>query len=222
MVNEDFTTYSSFNSGFPDNSILGLARDTIGIVWMSCPSGGLVRYYSGLFSAYNMSTSLIQTNSLNSLLVDSLQNIYLASYDQGLLKKTGVNFTSWNMSNSPMPDNLVYGLAQERNGILWMGTATAGVVRFDEAQWNIIDEPGNKIKNIQIWPNPAADQLNIISNSKIQSVLLTDPTGIVVMSENKMESLKTTIDISDLASGLYFLHVNSAGNEESYFKIVRR
>jgi hypothetical protein len=65
-----------------------------------------------------------------------------------------------------------------------------------------IPELGNL--GVMIYPNPAQDNLNIITNGIFNKVTITDFTGKVVFAGNSK-----TIDISSLSNGVYFVKVET-------------
>ena len=65
-----------------------------------------------------------------------------------------------------------------------------------------IPELGNL--GIMIYPNPAQDNLNIVTNGTFNKVTITDFTGKVVFIGNNK-----TIDISALSNGVYFVKVET-------------
>ena len=65
---------------------------------------------------------------------------------------------------------------------------------------------------LNIYPNPATDQLNIIFNNAINNntIILFDHLGKVcdnIQVQNIAAGGKITIDVSNLSSGLYFIHL---------------
>jgi hypothetical protein len=70
------------------------------------------------------------------------------------------------------------------------------------------------ISDIDIYPNPTADELNIkITNAGLSFVLITisNTLGEIVIKE-KMLTNEKKLDISTLPNGLYFLKLNSKEN----------
>lgn len=63
------------------------------------------------------------------------------------------------------------------------------------------------IISFDIFPNPAADQLNISINNSTFEVQILTPLGQVVLTESNVK----TLDVSNLASGLYIISVSADG-----------
>jgi hypothetical protein len=60
--------------------------------------------------------------------------------------------------------------------------------------------------NLKVYPNPANDVLNISANGEISSVVISTLDGKVVQTTND-----TSIDVSDLTSGMYIYQVTVNG-----------
>jgi hypothetical protein len=61
-----------------------------------------------------------------------------------------------------------------------------------------------------VYPNPAREMLNISFNGEIQSVKVVLLTGKEIRT-SETDLSNNMIDISQLAPGIYFLYVQSAG-----------
>ena len=74
----------------------------------------------------------------------------------------------------------------------------------------------NQLKNnIKVFPNPVTEQLFVegVSGVKLKVINLL---GELVINE----TLDTTINVSELKSGIYFLQINS-GNSQSVVKFIK-
>jgi hypothetical protein len=63
-----------------------------------------------------------------------------------------------------------------------------------------------------IFPNPSSGHFQILTNSKVRSVVITDATGKLVDQSNSRGS-RTNIDISHLPNGIYFVRITTEENE---------
>lgn len=66
---------------------------------------------------------------------------------------------------------------------------------------------------IKLYPNPASNELSIQSEEIIKEVLIYNSQGKLVKTETK-----NTIDVSDLAKGIYFVNINNAQQKISFIK----
>jgi hypothetical protein len=62
-------------------------------------------------------------------------------------------------------------------------------------------------QNLNIYPNPANNQLYIDTDKKIESVIIVDPTGKNI----EVPRANHSIDVSNLRSGIYFLQIKTNG-----------
>ena len=60
--------------------------------------------------------------------------------------------------------------------------------------------------NLKVYPNPANDVLNISANGEVSNVVIYTLDGKVLKTSNE-----STIDVSNLISGMYIYHVTING-----------
>ena len=220
ILNQD-TIKSNFTiangSGIPDNTQLAFDEDSLGNVWFATPANGIVAWKNiGGWFWYYMGNSLLPSNSLSDLqFTNDESSLWLATADSGIIKKTGTVYKSFTTVNSLMPDNNVQCLTIDNNGVLWIGTATQGVVKFQET--TSIDDLNSQM-NLSVYPNPVEDKLIIKSNNLIKYHELTDVTGKVIASD-KSDSYFLNISMNTLSKGIYFLKI-SDNNERSVVKKI--
>lgn len=84
---------------------------------------------------------------------------------------------------------------------------------------NVISIPFFSAINIKIFPNPVAGKLNIISNTYLHNaqIMLYSSDGVSIMHFNQDLNFITTIDISRLSKGSFFLVIK---NEQYYKKLT--
>ena len=66
-------------------------------------------------------------------------------------------------------------------------------------------------ENINVYPNPATNFINIESESNIENIVIFNITGQIV-SISKLQNFKTSkieIDVSNLQTGIYFLNIET-------------
>ncbi|RZK47131.1 MAG: T9SS type A sorting domain-containing protein [Pedobacter sp.] len=84
---------------------------------------------------------------------------------------------------------------------------------------SLSNEEFNSDKSISVYPNPASGIVNIRSVSLVKSIELYDIQGRLL--QTKLESQDNcTLDISQRASGVYFVKVTT-GNGSSVMKLIR-
>jgi len=61
----------------------------------------------------------------------------------------------------------------------------------------------------EIVPNPAVDQIEIISNDNLEEITIMDVSGKVVFSKTNIASTNLRINLGAIPSGIYFVHSTS-------------
>ncbi len=78
---------------------------------------------------------------------------------------------------------------------------------------NSVEEQNAAASSLQIWPNPARDQVNLSwdKNLKVQNIQVIDRFGRVVMDENTPAAAAShTMRTAGLAAGTYFIALKTA------------
>lgn len=88
-------------------------------------------------------------------------------------------------------------------------------VTQDELTITGIFKPENNF-SVSIYPNPVLDVLNINSSKKISSVTVINATGSVVCF-----SINNTVNVKNLASGIYLTRITFDDNTSIFKKIVK-
>lgn len=221
----NWTHLTNGNSNLPDNTVLGFAKDSSGVLWLATPASGISAYIGGfLFLTQNTVSSGIQSNSLRALTYDrNTYQFWIASIDSGVIRKSGNTFTSFNTFNSPMPDNFTQSVAIDHDGIIWIGTQTGGLVRLDESLLTNIASTNTEF-SFKIFPNPATDHFFIssIANEFLQ-IQISDASGRVCMTHVLNPGDKQILfNTSQLTSGLYFAKmISKSGNQSAQKFIIR-
>lgn len=79
----------------------------------------------------------------------------------------------------------------------------------------------NEFAKLKVYPNPASDFVNVISDAEISKIQLFDILGRLVQ-EFDAKTTEATINVSNLCNGEYLLKVISADNSYSVNKIIVR
>lgn len=64
------------------------------------------------------------------------------------------------------------------------------------------------VKNIELFPNPSNQMVNIRSEKTIKSLRIYDPSGRVIRTENGMDKNAMELNVEDLSNGIYFFEIN--------------
>jgi len=79
-------------------------------------------------------------------------------------------------------------------------------------------------RNFTLYPNPATNEVNIISNTPsvfIEKLSIVNMSGKIIFNEENMGK-SATINISDLSSGTYFVKIKHSSKEEKLFKFIKQ
>jgi len=63
------------------------------------------------------------------------------------------------------------------------------------------------ISDLIVYPNPSSEKISVISDEKINSILITDVSGKVIKNIEDIRNHQD-INVSELQSGLYILVIN--------------
>jgi hypothetical protein len=76
------------------------------------------------------------------------------------------------------------------------------------------------VSELNIFPNPAHNLLNVVGLENVKQVSLLDVTGKTLYSNTKVTNNKLSINLSNFSNGMYFLKVQTESNIES-FKVIK-
>ncbi len=82
-----------------------------------------------------------------------------------------------------------------------------------------IDE--KSVININFFPNPVNNNLNIIADKNISSIMLFDLSGKIICTYYVSETNTTTIDVSSLYKGSYVLKIHFFDNEGKTVNFIK-
>ena len=156
----------------------------------------------------------------------------------------GAGAGSWDLDFtiiSPSGDVVAYGVDDDSDcSITWVateaGTYTIGISEAGNCGVpNQIDNGYPAITNngvastenfgklgLNVFPNPVNDIVNITSpEANIEAITITDLNGRTVKSFNFTNVAETTVDASDLSSGIYLLNITANGTVATQ-KIVKK
>ncbi|HNH65925.1 MAG TPA: T9SS type A sorting domain-containing protein, partial [Bacteroidia bacterium] len=125
-----------------------------------------------------------------------------------IIRKTGTVYTCFNTVNTSMPDNNIQCLTIDSMNNIWIGTATQGVVKFQ-------DFTGirnfSSTSDFETYPNPVTDRINFKVENLPFTVEVMDARGALVFSET-INTNVGSIDVSRFKNGIYSLKAVSKDN----------
>ena len=196
-----WTSFNIWNSTLPDNTILGIDRDSAGTLWMSTPASGITAYVgSSLFFTQSTASSAIASNSTTCIKYAGGEEFWIGSADSGLIRKSGQNFSYYSPFNSPLPDEYIYCVAVDDSGIVWAGTQQGGLVRLDPSQLTGL-HPMSVVQKAAVYPSPAVTNIHVSSPASYNAIEIYNMSGQLVYSVT--ESSPTIINVEQLPDGIY-------------------
>jgi ligand-binding sensor domain-containing protein len=141
----DGTNWKTFTQteGVANNAIQFIFKDTTGDLWFST-DGGLSRFDGTSWQSFSLSG---MNDIMSRIAEDGKGNFWFGG--NGVLRFDGQSWQSITTENG-LPSMLVYSLATDQDGNLWLGTQE-GLVHFDGTKWQtftIMD--GLEFNNISI------------------------------------------------------------------------
>ena len=136
-------TYWANNPDDPDTLSMGkvtsILRDSQGLLWIGTYNGGLNRYDPEKdrmihYIADPSRPGSISNDIITDIYEDSSGNLWVCT-NQGLNRydRRADRFERWldEDSDNPLPDQIVYGILEDIDNTLWIGTYNAGMVHYD-------------------------------------------------------------------------------------------
>ncbi len=138
----DGNIWRIFKTGNPVLSNLAIHDikfDKNDIGWIGA-SWGLGKFENGnLTEKFNNFTQPILTVE-----IDSDNNIWLGTDGNGIYKFNGQNFTVFDTTNSEIPDNIIYDMEFDKEGNLWISTAS-GIAVYKDNSWQIYNSGNSNL-----------------------------------------------------------------------------
>ena len=111
-------------------------------------------------------------------------------------------------------NNAVYAIQQNRNPFV---DDPEFAERIWDPHWSV-DENEYTV-SISVWPNPATTTVNI-DGENLEAVYMYNAVGQLVMMLNVQDEEQSSIDVSGLNSGIYFMNVVSQNGGSVIKKVV--
>lgn len=140
------------------NEVRSLHLDSHGRVWVGTLDGGLnvLDRRSGRFKRYlhdpDDSTSLSH-NDVRAILEDDTGRLWVATMNGlNVLQPYSTDFERYYASDrhNGLSDSYLMSLFQDRGGVLWVGTRTGGVSRWNSRSWNFGHNKPDFLKSLNV------------------------------------------------------------------------
>jgi hypothetical protein len=159
----------------------------------------------------NLQQLWVQSNSLTLLDVDGLTNLSDLNASNNHLENIFIRDTAHSETNGSFifnsNPNLQLICTNESKVPFITALATGyGYTGVSVSSTCALGVPDNWLAGFKIYPNPAADRLNFETEAALKSLAIYDVLGQLVKF---IASPDVTMDVSDLKSGTYFIHIET-------------
>jgi ligand-binding sensor domain-containing protein len=131
-------------NGLPAGAIVDLTFDNSGVLWISTNGGGIAKFINNSFQIINSSNSGLPSNFIKQVFFDHMGNVWVAT-SLGLAKYDGAMWTKYTTSNTNILDNFITSITQDKNNVIWFGTASGGIVSFDGVRFKVFTKRNSGI-----------------------------------------------------------------------------
>ncbi|MCB9232481.1 MAG: T9SS type A sorting domain-containing protein [Bacteroidia bacterium] len=207
--------------GLPDNSINDVYYDPASFLCAATPAGGMGIYYGTNWAILLESNSGIPSNHITSLASDSAEHLWMGTFANGLARfriKSGPTplWTYYDSATTDLPDDRISCLLWDKyDQVLWIGTHTGGLVRFDPTPLQAVND--FDFPEFTVGPNPTTGQLNLSGNPAPETrINLYNSSGQLVQSLDWQRSM----DLCSFPAGIYFLQITAADRILHHQKVV--
>ncbi|MCZ6595679.1 MAG: T9SS type A sorting domain-containing protein [Bacteroidetes bacterium] len=210
------TIWNNVSSGLPDRWVTSVYASPIDtdVVYITL-SGYRYGEDSGhVYMSENAGTSWVDIGTglpdipVNDIIMDRFANLYLAT-DIGVLASLD-DGTTWEVLGDNMPAVVVTDMhIHESDELLYAATYGRSVYKLDLSSNPLSTETSVIVEDISVYPNPATDHVNIVLSDSAEnvSVELYDTMGRIVIDKVTSEENRIKINISGIASGVYYLKI---------------
>ncbi|MCB9184045.1 MAG: hypothetical protein H6591_09005 [Flavobacteriales bacterium] len=209
--------FTTFNSGFFDNTQRGVLLDTVANErWLACPAGALVRqigdWYGGTWFQYTTFNSDLPTNALVDLARDSDGALWLAGQVSGLVRRDpGDSYSSFTTSNSGIPSNNLNCVTVAPDGAIWVGTYDGGAARMELT--TSVQTHAGTTQPLSVVPSINQGSFRVLAPGAAAGAWeVRDLRGSLVANGMASSIHELRIDLGNIVPGTYFLRVQSGGN----------
>jgi len=194
-------------------NIMAIASGSDNTTWIGTYAGAAVFDNQNKWSATYRQKDGLFNNFVRDIAIDSKGTMWFGNYDvytqdPGISKKSSTGW-KWYSITDGLINAQLKRIAVDKSDRIWIATA-AGVSKFTDANEGISE--ASKI-DLQVYPNPAADQLHIDGLTSSGQLVVTSVSGAEMLSSS-LNSGTNTITLSSLRSGMYILHCTT--NQGTY------
>lgn len=189
--------------GLPDNSILDVAADSTGLLWLASPEGGLfsLDLTDLTFQTFTPLNSAMPSKSINSIAIANGIEVWCGTADTGIVKLSVNGVETFNTGNSLLLNNKVNHLHNQNDSIIWAATdkGLARIYIFDK--FSEINNYSNFNRHNFVYPNPTNGLLKI-NEHYLSNLVVYNNNGQLVFSKKNVEA---NLNLNHLPNGSYLI-----------------
>lgn len=216
--NGNWTVFDPGNSELPHAIVLSIGFTDDGAIWLGTHEG-LARLMMDGVVEWQVYTSLYFGQSVHAfrdILSSENGDLWFAT-DAGLVRHRDGIFEFYHTGNSEIASNGCSSLAVDGNGNIFVGHLHSGMSVHNPDGVALSLGPVKTQLNIELYPNPASDDLTVkipLKGDGQFQITVTDLSGRTVSEHaarrnSSGEVLQHTVDVSRLPVGTYILTVRT-------------
>ena len=136
-IGDSFKRYNELLS-LGDFFITSIGQDRTGAFWFGAGYQGLIRVVNGRFEKLNTGT-LLDSIPTNKIYCDNFGSLWFGT-ERGLGFYSDGKF-SWYTENSSISDNSINDIVGDREGNIWIGTGTKGLIKMSLGKFRVTPLP---------------------------------------------------------------------------------
>lgn len=209
----------SGNPGYPStvNAIVNLAGALADTSWMQAGDTPVLSFHGDADGTVPFGTDLIYLAGVFPVMdVDGSSTVHARAENLGLTHCFKPHFGAGHVphtSNANYYDTTVTYMTQ------WLKTFVCGGTDYCY-NYPTMSLEENTAFEVNIYPNPISDVINIDSGMEIEKVIISDISGKIVL-EKEATNYSTSINISSLNSGTYYVQIKSRNGYSQIEKVLK-
>ena len=178
---QQWTTYTTGNSGLVDNDVFTVAIDAQGNKWFGTYDKGVSKFDGTNWTTYNTSNSGLASNGIRAIAIDAQGNEWFGTWN-GVSKFDGTNWTTYTTAVG-LFDNYILSIAIDKQNNKWFGgrdstDSGGGVSKFDGTHWTSYTASNSGLVNNYVYVIAIDSECNIwfATNGGVSELSFSDST----------------------------------------------
>ena len=234
-----WVNYTIDNSGLPDNIVPAVAIDKNNVKWFGTLNG-LASFDGEEWKIWNTANCPMPSNQINDLTFDNDGMLWIATSNGAAVFDCESRWVTFTSKNSQMPAGNIYKISVSRQGDVWFGSDTKGLIKLsgftmpapetaapvaDGEAEQVADDENRQQRDGQQEAAPAVEErvrinphlsegyITITFESPSATITFTDKVGKVVKTVTNYRN-NQKIMINKLPKGMYIVGVATVRGEK--------